>query len=198
MDYSAINYVHYNIGLKKEMFVIGGVFAAGLCEPRLARSVGAGGEIIELYISASNFEVMKDFKPRNVIAIVEVGDEKIIIRDGLMRITFHRGVPASWTNESGYLVMDPLPLKHWLVKNSYESWANLMHDKPFEKRMESWELTDAETEFKELCAKHDWYFGYSDDNAVYRNGSANLKMLEERRDQLGGNAKEIFDHYSNK
>lgn len=198
MDYSAINYVIYTIGLPKEMFVIGGTFAAGLCEPRLARSMGAGGEVVELHISASNFEVLKDFKPKSPIGVIEVEDDKIIIRERFMRITFHRGVPASWTNKSGYMVEDPLPLKHWLIKNDRESWAALMNDKPFEQRMEGWELTFAEEAFKEACSKHDWYFGYSDDAVVYRNGAASQKLLEKTRDELGGKAKEIFEFYANK
>jgi hypothetical protein len=198
MDYSAINHVIYTIGLKKEMFVIGGPFAAGLCEPRLAKSMGAGGEVIELSISSSNFEVLKGYTPKSPLARMEIEADKIVISERYMRITFHRGVPASWTNESGYQVTDPLPLKHWLNSHGYESWAKLMHDKPFEQRMAAWELSEEEVAFKEACSKHDWYSGYSDDFSVVRNGSAGLKVLEETRDRIGGNAKEIFEYYSNK
>lgn len=198
MDYSAINYVIYTIGLKPEMFVIGGTFAAGLSEPRLARSMGAGGEQVELHVSSSNFEVLKDFKPKSAIAVVTVEDDKIIIRERFMRITFHRGVPVSWTNKSGFQVMDPLPLKHWLIKNDRESWAVLMHDKPFERRMEGWELSEAEAAFKAACAANDWHTGYSDDYSVQRRGDAALAALVKTRDELGGHAREIFEFYSNK
>lgn len=198
MDYSAINYVIYTIGLKMEMFVIGGTFAAGLSEPRLAKSMGAGGEQVELFVSSSNFEVLKDFKPKSAIAVVTVDDDKIIIRDRFMRITFHRGVPVSWTNKSGFQVQDPLPLKHWLIKNDRESWAALMGDKPFEKRMEGWELTEAEEAFKAACASNDWHTGYSDDYSVQRRGDAALAALVKTRDELGGHAREIFEFYANK
>ena len=65
MNYSAINYVIYSIGLQKEMFVIGGAFAAGLTEPALARAMGNGGCTIDLYVSSHNFEVLKDYVPSN-------------------------------------------------------------------------------------------------------------------------------------
>jgi hypothetical protein len=198
MDYSSINYVIYTIGLTKEMFVIGGTFAAGLCEPRLAKSMGAGGAVIELHISSSNFEVLKGYVPKSPLTRIEVEKDKIVIAERYMRITFHRGVPASWTTNSGYQATDPLPLKHWLNSNGYESWAKLMHDQPFERRMEGWELSEAEVAFKEACSKHDWHFGYSDDAVVSRNGAANQKVLEKTRDELGGNAKSIFEYYANK
>lgn len=198
MNYSSINYVIYTIGLTKEMFVIGGTFAAGLCEPRLAKSMGAGGEVIELHISSSNFEVLKGYTPKSPLTRIEVEKDKIVIAERYMRITFHRGVPASWTNNSGYQATDPLPLKYWLNSNGYESWAKLMHDQPFERRMEGWELSFAEEAFKEACSKHDWHFGYSDDAAVYRNGAACQKLLEKTRDELGGNANSIFEYYANK
>jgi hypothetical protein len=198
MNYSSINYVQFTIGLKPEMFVIGGSFAAGLSEPTLARSMGGAGEHIEVYISSSNFEVLKDFKPKNVLESVELeGDDKLIIRGRYMRITFHRGVPVSWTNKSGYQVMDPLPLKQWLINNDLESWAKVMGDKPFEKRMEGWELSEAEIAFKAACESNDWHTGYSDDSSVRRRGDAAYAALVKTRDELGGNAKLIFDWYAN-
>jgi hypothetical protein len=199
MNYSAINYVIYTIGLKPEMFVIGGTFAAGLSEPRLAKSMGGAGEVIELFVSSSNFEVLKDFKPSGPTATAYMdGNDKFLIRDRYMLITFHRGVPASWTNKSGYQVQDPAPLKQWLIKNDRESWANLMGDKPFEKRMEGWELTEAEEAFKAACASNDWHTGYSDDYSVQRRGDAAYAALVKTRDELGGHAREIFEFYANK
>jgi hypothetical protein len=197
MDYSSINYVIYTIGLTKEMFVIGGTFAAGLCEPRLAKSMGAGGAVIELHISSSNFEVLKGYTPKSPLTRIEVEKDKIVIAERYMRITFHRGVPASWTNESGYQAIDPLPLKHWLNTHGYESWAKLMGDKPFEKRMADWVLTEAEEAFKAACEANDWHTGYSDDYSVQRRGDAAYAALVKTRDELGGNAKVIFDWYSN-
>lgn len=195
MDYSAINYVIYTIGLKKEMFVIGGTFAAALSEPALARAMGGAGEYIELYVSSSNFEVLKNFEVR-AGGSVEVSDNQIIIRDGYIRITFYRGVPAAWTNESGYQVQDPLPLKQWLNNNGYESWAKQLGDKSFEQRMAGWELTDVEEAFKAACAANDWHTGYSDDASVRRSGDAAYAALVKTRDELGGKAREIFEFYS--
>jgi hypothetical protein len=197
MDYSAINHVIYTIGLKMEMFVIGGPFAAGLTEPRLAMSMGSGGAVVELFVSSSNFEVLKDYKPKSTLGTLEVEENKIIYRERYMKITFHRGLPVSWTNKSGFQVQDPVPLKHWLNTNGYESWAALMHDKPFEKRMEGWELTFAEEAFKAACEANDWHTGYSDDYSVQRRGDAAYAALVKMRDELGGNAKAIFDWYSN-
>lgn len=198
MNYSAINYVIYTIGLAKEMFVIGGTFAAGLSEPRLAKTMGGAGEHVEVYTSSSNFEVLKGFVPKSARARIEVEKDKIVIVDGYIRMTFHRGIPASWTNESGYMVMDSAPLKQWLINNEREGWAALLRDKPFEQRMAAWKLTPAEEEFKQLCAKHDWYSGYSDDASVARRGEAGLKVIKDLRAELGGNAGEIFDYYSTK
>lgn len=197
MDYSAINHVIYSIGLTKEMFVIGGTFAAGLSEPRLAKSMGAGGAVIELFVSSSNFEVLKDYKPKSVLGSVTVEEDKIIYHERYMHITFHRGIPVSWVNKSGYQVQDPAPLKHWLIKNGRESWAVLLGDKPFEKRMADWVLTEAEEAFKAACEANDWHTGYSDDYSVQRRGDAAYAALVKTRDELGGNAKVIFDWYSN-
>jgi hypothetical protein len=198
MDYSAINHVIYSIGLKMEMFVIGGTFAAGLSEPRLAKAMGAGGEHIELFVSSSNFEVLKDYKPKSVLGSLTVEEDKIVYIERYMRITFHRGIPVSWVTKSGFQVQDPAPLKHWLLSHGYESWAVLLGDTPFEKRMEGWVLTEAEEAFKAACAGHDWYSGYSDSADVRRNGDSGLKALEATRDQLGGNAKAIYEYYANK
>lgn len=196
MNHSAINFVIYNIGLKAEMFVIGGRFAAGLCEPVLARSMGNGGEHVELFISSSNFEVLKDFKSDRSTFTTQVTDDKIVISNSRMWITFHRGVPVSWTNKSGYQVQHPTPLKHWLIKNGCESWANLMQDVPFEKRMEGWELTEAEKAFQKACAVNDWYTDYSDDQSVRSRGKAAYTALVKTRDELGGHAKDIFEFYA--
>jgi hypothetical protein len=198
MDYSAINHVIYRIKLPKEMFVIGGTFAAGLTEPSLAKAMGGGGEQIKLFVSSSNFEVLKNYTPDVPRAVLTVEDDQISLRDGHMHIVFHRGLPQSWVNESGYQVQHPVPLKHWLDTNGYESWAVLMQDTPFEKRMEGWVLTEEEAVFKEECSRHDWYSDYSDDFSVVKNGKVGLNVLLARRDVIGGKAREIFAHYSNR
>lgn len=197
MDYSAINHVIYSIGLTKEMFVIGGTFAAGLSEPRLAKAMGAGGEVVELFVSSSNFEVLKDYRPKSVLGSVTVEEDKFIYRERYMTIIFHRGIPVSWTNKSGFQVQDPAPLKQWLLNHDRESWAVLLGDKPFEKRMADWVLTEAEEAFKAACEANDWHTGYSDDYSVQRRGDAAYAALVKTRDELGGNAKAIFDWYSN-
>lgn len=152
MDYSAINYVIYSVGLEKQMFVIGGTFAAGLSEPRLAKAMGNGGCTINLYVSSNNFEVLKGHPMK-----VEEEENKLTIRDGYVTIFFHRGIPQSWVTHSGYQVQNALPLKQWLIANDLEPWAKLMQDVPFEKRLEGLALNEEEQTFKEACASHDWH-----------------------------------------
>lgn len=192
MDYSAINYVIYNVGLEKEMFVIGGTFAAGLSEPRLAKAMGNGGRTINLYVSSSNFEVLKGH-PK-----AEEKDNKFVIRDGSITVFFNRDIPQSWMTHSGYQVQNPLPLKQWLIANDLGSWAKLMQDKPFEKRLGGLSLTEEEVAFKQACANHDWYSDYSDNVGVAINGAKEYDALVKQRDAIGGNAKVIFDYYSSK
>lgn len=199
MNYSAINYVTYHLDLPKEMFVIGGTFAAGLTEPRLARAMGNGGDTVDLFVSSHNFEELKDFKPSGPSAKVAMeGENKLIIRDGTITVRFHRGIPQSWKTQSGYLVQDPLPLKWWLIANDLESWAKLLPDRPFEFRLEDLTLSKEEQAFKEACANHDWFSDFSDDARVVSNGAKAYAALIKVRDTLGGNAKEIFDYYSSK
>lgn len=192
MNYSAINYVIYSVGLEKEMFVIGGKFAAGLSEPRLARAMGNGGCTVVLYVSSTNFEVLKGH-PK-----AEEKDNKLVIREGSLTIFFHKGIPQHWVTSSGYQVQNPLPLKQWLINNNLESWAKLMQDKPFEQRLEGLPLSGEEQAFKEACASHDWYSDYSDSARVVANGAKEYAVLVRQRDKIGGHAKTIFDYYSSK
>lgn len=198
MNYSAINYVTYTIGLEKEMFVIGGTFAAGLTEPALARAMGHGGCTIDLHVSSHNFEVLKDYSPSNPRAKVMVEENKLSIRDGIITIYLHRGIPSHWVNQSGYRVQDPLPLKQWLINNELPNWAKLIQDKPFEQRLEGLTLTEEESAFKQACINHDWYSDFSDDIRVMSNGHKEYTALVQQRDAIGGNAKAIFEYYSSK
>ena len=199
MNYSAINYVIYRINLPKELFVIGGKFAAGLTEPTLARAMGNAGCTIDLYVSSHNFEVLKGYVPSDHFATVMVdGEDKLTVRDGSITIVFHRGIPQSWMTHSGYQVQHPLPLKQWLIANGLDNWAVVMQDKPFEQRLEGLSLTDEETAFKQTCANHDWYSDYSDDVRVVINGAKEYDVLVKQRDAIGGNAKAIFNYYSSK
>lgn len=198
MDYSAINYVIYRIGLEKEMFVIGGKFAAGLTEPVLSRAMANAGRTIVLHVSSHNFEVLKDYRPSNPSAEAMVEENKFSIRDGIITIDFHRGIPSHWVNQNGYRVQDPLPLKQWLINNELPNWAKLIQDKPFEQRLEGLVLNEEEEAFKKTCASHDWYSDYSDSATVVANGRQAYAALLQQRDAIGGNAKAIFDYYSSK
>ena len=199
MNYSAINYVIYRIGLQEENFVIGGKFAAGLTEPVLARAMGNAGCTIDLYVSSHNFEVLKGYVPSDHFATVMVdGEDKLTVKDGSITIVFHRGIPQSWMTHSGYQVQQPLPLKQWLIANGLDSWAELMQDKPFEQRLDGLSLTEEELAFKQACISHDWHSGYSDCAKVALNGDRSYAVLVQQRDAIGGNAKIIFDYYSSK
>lgn len=195
MDYSSINKLVYDIGLKKTMFVIGGEFAAALCEPAIARMRGLSGGKLHVYISASNFEILKGYKGRGVERLETEGDT-ITLNDRYWHITFERGMPAHWTTRDGYMVIDPLPLKRWLDERGLVYMSSVLQDKPFENRMAGWELSEEELMFKKACGMHDWYSEYSDDYVVRQRGEVGLKELKEWRDRLGGNAHLIFDHYS--
>ena len=198
MDYSAINYVIYRIGLQKENFVIGGTFAAGLSAPVLTRAMGNGGCTINLYVSLHNFEVLKGYVPSNPSATVEISENKLTIRDGSIIVIFHRGMSQSWMTQEGYRVQRPLPLKQWLIANNLASWADLMQDKPFDQRQSELALTEEEQVFKQACISHDWYSDFSDDPAVVLKGAKEYSLLVQQRDVIGGNAYSIFEYYSSK
>lgn len=199
MNYSAINYVIYSVGLEKQMFVIGGTFAAGLSEPRLARAMGNAGSTIHLYVSSHNFEILKDYVPSSPSAkVMSDGENKLTIRDGSITVMFHRGTPSSWVNGDGYTIQNPVSLKHWLIKNNLASWGEFLQDTPFEKRLDGLSLTDEETTFKQACISHDWYSDYSDNARTVANGAKEYAALVQQRDAIGGNARAIFDYYSSK
>lgn len=196
MDYSAINYLLYRIKLQKEMFVIGGAFAAALCEPVIAKSLSSTGGYINIYTSSHNFEILKGYEAPLTSVRLD-GDDELFIGTSGIGIFVTRGMPAHWVDNSGYQVMDPRPLKHWLERKDQQYIAKSLQDIPFPKRMEGWVLTDEEQAFKEACRTHDWYSDYSDDFQIVKNGKVGLNVLLADRDRIGGKAGEIFAFYAN-
>jgi hypothetical protein len=51
-------------------------------------------------------------------------------------------------------------------------------------------------EFKQLLKSHDWFFEYSDDMRVWRNGH-NEKLQIQRITQLNPDLKALYDEYAN-
>lgn len=198
MDHSTINHVVYSIGLPKEMFVVGGVFAACLCEPKIAKMLGKSIMEVDLFVSASNFKVLKEYEDPFGNATIKIEDKKITIRVNKMYLNFHLGIPSHWKNKDGMLVCDPLPLKHWLKKQKPKCYTDLLEDIPHEIRSKEVVLTPAEKDFKKRCQDFDWWYAYSDSARVYSNGENGYKELVELRDKIGGNAHSIFEEYANK
>lgn len=70
-----------------------------------------------------------------------------------------------------------------------------LKDAPKVKRWNDSELTDDERKFEEACLAHDWYYSYSDDIIVWRNGNAKQLEIEADLKRVGGNAHAIFQFY---
>lgn len=192
MNFSCINHLIYTMNLDKQSFVIGGMMAAGLSEPEAAKVVD--GSHTEVHVSSTIFHALID--KDNIVQLDK--DTLRVNMGGYHSITIHHGLPMWWVAEGGYRVIKSSPLKRDLINSGRSEIAALIQDEPFEVRMKAVVLTEAEVAFEEACKRHDWYWSYSDDNSVWRKGRDNLKTLEETRDQLGANAKLIFDKYSSR
>lgn len=197
MDYSDINYALYTLKLSKEMFVIGGYFAAGLCEPECAKQLANRHGTTEIFTSSSNFEVLRTHPEASYhkkgTGPANVTEENISFAYGSFgMLIVYRGLPSHWKNKSGYLVIDPLPLKRTLELRNQKLLAAELHDQPYEVRTKDAILTEAEEAFKKDCEAMDWYYSYSDSADVFRQGELQYQELVKRRDALGGKAHDIF------
>lgn len=55
-----------------------------------------------------------------------------------------------------------------------------------------------EQAFADLCAKADWYYGYSDDIDVWRRGRDSCAALKATADGKGGKYTQVYKYYSSK